>query len=182
MNVLCVYREIFPFCFSLFLSLCVSLSQLGGSKDQLDKEKESDVSVSNGLEASRVWQVCVSTWLLYTCLHVHVQPTLYTLHSHSVVSSVDTPANFYIHVHAHTHVHAHVNTQVYIISVHIVCVAVHKLFLTEPVFTLCVKHVRTPAGCACLCSLVDKSIFLSRIVNVSPTVCCLAIFSATGEV
>lgn len=49
------------------------------------------------------------TWLLYTCLHLHVKPTVYTLHIHSTVSSVDTLANFYIHVH----VHAHVNTQVY---------------------------------------------------------------------
>lgn len=38
-------------------SLPPHILQLGGSRDQLDRERDSDVGISNGLEASRVWQV-----------------------------------------------------------------------------------------------------------------------------
>ena len=49
---------------SLSLSLSLSLAQRWGSKDRLDKDTDSDTGISNGLEASKVWQVSISRFLL----------------------------------------------------------------------------------------------------------------------
>ena len=35
----------------------VLLTQIGSSRDRLDRERDSDSGISNGLEASKIWQV-----------------------------------------------------------------------------------------------------------------------------
>lgn len=111
-------------CLSLFpsLPLCVSLSQKGGSRDKLE-EKESDASVSNGLEATRVWQVCVNyTWLLYTwlqctCVHIHCTSIVQYL----LLTHLQTFTFMYIFMYKHMWIHN--CTCVVYTCIYIVCVA-----------------------------------------------------------